>query len=99
MDEIDLIGVRFDENGNADCRHIEVQASIRPISYISRITKEYLAPGQAKTSAKKRPPEMLTAGVKEWVHNKFRKPNKVKVIESLLPSKWSSELVVNNVRQ
>ena len=98
VDEIDLLAVRFGEDGHIDCRHVEVQASIRPISYISKMPKDLLTPGQGRTSARKRSPEILEAGVKEWVHGKFHKPRKTAMISSLLPREWSRELVVNNVK-
>ena len=98
VDEIDLLAVKFTENGGVDCRHIEVQASMRPVSYISKIPKEHLKANQSPSSAKARTTEILEAGVKEWVNKKFIKPNKSKVISSLFPTKWSFELVVNNVK-
>ena len=97
--EIDLLAIRFDDSGKPRCRHIEVQASMRPISYISRIPKSHLKGGQAATSAATRTPEILQAGVKEWVNKKYKMPKKIGVIESLFPSQsWKSELVVNNVK-
>ena len=98
VDEIDLLAVRFDADGKPECRHIEVQASMRPISYISRIPKDLLQSGQSPTSAKTRSRDMLQSGVTEWVAKKFTKPKKVKALKSVFPSKWSSELVVNNVK-
>lgn len=98
VDEIDLLAVKFNSSGESEYRHIEVQASMRPISYISRIPKQHLLEGQAATSAKTRSKEILKAGVTEWVEKKFNKPKKKKVIQALCPKKWSSELVVNNVK-
>lgn len=98
VDEIDLLATRFLKNGSVEYRHIEVQASMRPVSYISRVPKGHLEEGQSPTSAKTRTMELLEKGVKEWVNKKFTKPKKQKVIESLCPSKWSSELVINNVK-
>ncbi|EGQ7859371.1 hypothetical protein CGG80_23250 [Vibrio parahaemolyticus] len=98
VDEIDLLAIRFTENGQPECRHIEVQASMRPISYISRIPKNLLKPGQTVTSAAERPESILRAGVQEWVDKKFRKPKKTAVLTKLFPDKWSSELVHNIVK-
>ena len=98
VDEIDLLAVKYSDKGKPECRHVEVQASMRPISYISRIPKTLLEAGQSPTSAKTRSSELLKAGVKEWVIKKFKKPNKLSVIESLFPINWSTELVVNNVK-
>jgi len=98
VDEIDLLATRFLKDGSVEYRHIEVQASMRPVSYISRISKIHLEEGQAPTSAKTRGTEILLQGVKEWVEKKFTKPKKEKVIQALCPQKWSSELVINNVK-
>lgn len=98
VDEIDLLAVKFSESGEVECRHIEVQASMRPIGYISKIPKEHLEANQSSTSAKTRTSKILKLSVREWVHKKFTKPKKSKVIGSLFPKKWSSELVVNNVK-
>lgn len=98
VDEIDLLAVKFCENNEIECRHIEVQASMRPVSYISRIPNQHLEANQSSTSAKTRTLEILEAGVKEWVIKKFTKPKKTNVITSLFPKEWSSELVVNNVK-
>ncbi|TOP80551.1 hypothetical protein CGH09_08825 [Vibrio parahaemolyticus] len=98
VDEVDLIAIRFDENGLPECRHIEVQASMRPVSYISRIPKNLLKPGQASTNAAERSEPVLRAGVQEWVEKKFRKPKKADVLEKLFPNEWSSELVHNIVK-
>ena len=38
--EIDLLAVKWLGNGKTECRHIEVQASMRPVSYISRVPKK-----------------------------------------------------------
>ncbi|HIF5875017.1 TPA: hypothetical protein ACX3FO_004360 [Vibrio parahaemolyticus] len=98
VDEVDLLAIRFDEKGLPECRHIEVQASMRPVSYISRIPKNLLKPGQASTSAAERDEPVLRAGVQEWVEKKFRKPKKTAVLEKLFPNEWSSELVHNIVK-
>ncbi len=85
-DEIDLLAVRPLPNGSVEQRHIEVQASVQPISYISR------------KNAKKVGAEELTASVKEWVHKKFDKENKQQQRASLGTGNWSRELVINQVK-
>lgn len=97
VDEIDILATKFLEDGKVEYRHFEVQASMRPVSYISKVPKEIQKKGKAANSAA-RSEEELIVGVKEWVEKKFRKPKKTKLIESLAPSAWSSELVINNVR-
>ena len=98
VDEIDLLALRFDRSGEPQCRHIEVQASIRPVSYISKVPKDYLEAGQVPSSAKARSSELLQACVKEWVFKKYKNPKKLKIIQELFPRKWKSELVANNVK-
>lgn len=76
VDEIDLLAVRPSES-SFEAWHVEVQASFRPISYISKIPKELAATfGASGTSAKHRPPEVLRPCVKAWVHGKYLSPKK-----------------------
>lgn len=95
--EIDLLAVKWLENGKAECRHIEVQASMRPVSYISRVPKIEQKAGRAANSAK-RSHEELIQGVAEWVESKFRRPDKRTLMAKLWNGDWSSELVVNVVK-
>jgi len=97
VDEIDLLAVRFSNAGDIEYRHIEVQASMRPVSYISRVPKKVQKQGKAPNSASRTQEELLT-GVEEWVEKKFTRPRKVKLMESLAPTEWSSELIINNVK-
>lgn len=97
VDEIDILSVRFMENSDIEYRHVEVQASMRPVSYISRVPKKIQKQGKAPNSASRTHDE-LVIGVKEWVEKKFTRPRKVKLMETLAPAKWSSELVINNVK-
>lgn len=97
VDEIDLLAVKF-EGKEVICRHIEVQASVRPISYISTVPKAEQLEGMKPNSAKQRPDELLHRGVAEWIEKKFTKPRKVAMMKNLFPAEWSRELVVNNVK-
>lgn len=96
VDEIDLLAIRI-IGAEIEYRHIEVQASMRPVSPISRVPRELQRQGRAPNSAK-RTPEELETGVSEWVEKKFFKARKIALIEQLAPVKWTSELVVNNVK-
>jgi len=40
VQEIDLLAVKALHSGCVECRHIEVQASMRPVSYISAVPKK-----------------------------------------------------------
>ena len=97
VQEIDLLAVKFQADGKAECRHIEVQASMRPVSYISRVPKEEQKAGRAANSAK-RSDEELNQGVAEWVEKKFRRSDKKALMAKLWNGAWSSELVVNVVK-
>lgn len=97
--EIDLLAVRF--NGEiVECRHIEVQASINPVSYVTGVSKKIQArDGRTSNSAKKRTHEELTECVQEWIEKKFHKDSKEKIRLKLVPSaKWIYELVVNKIK-
>lgn len=95
--EIDLLAIKYLSESQAECRHIEVQASMRPVSYISRVPKEEQKSGRAANSAKRSDDE-LVRGVSEWVQKKFHRPDKMALMAKLWKGQWSSELVVNVVK-
>jgi hypothetical protein len=97
VQEIDLLAVQWQMDGKVKCRHVEVQASMRPVSYISRVPKEEQMAGRAANSAK-RSDEELIQGVAEWVEKKFRRSDKKALMAKLWNGEWSSELVVNVVK-
>ncbi|MDO8310489.1 MAG: hypothetical protein Q7T25_00970 [Sideroxyarcus sp.] len=97
VQEIDLLAIRQQVDGEVECRHIEVQASMRPVSYISRVPKEGQKSGRAANSAK-RSDEELVQGVAEWVEKKFFRSDKKALMAKLWSGEWSSELVVNVVK-
>ena len=99
VDEIDILAIKPIENGKMDCRHVEVQASINPISYISRVPKAIQKQfGISPNSAKKREKSVLKAGVKEWVDKKFNKKRKSELRKKLFDGDWSFELVINKIK-
>ena len=95
--EIDLLAVKSQPNGAIECRHLEVQASMRPVSYISRVPKELQKGGRAANSAKRSDTELVD-GVAEWIEKKFHHPKKLELMQSLWKGAWSSELVLNAVK-
>ncbi len=72
VDEIDLLAIRPMPEG-LECWQVEVQISYRPVGYIG-----------GDTSARRRTPEQLRAGVKQWVEKKFTSPHRTHGSELLL---------------
>jgi len=97
VNEIDLLAVRRGADGSVERRHIEVQASMRPISYISRVPKALQKTGRPANSAT-RSDEELADGVREWVEKKFHSTKKKALMQSVWSGVWSSELVLNVVK-
>ena len=99
VDEIDILAIRPLPDGKHECRHIEVQVSINPISYITKvpvtIRKET---GIGAHNAKKRDVGQLTQGVHEWIEAKLNLPRKVEMRNRLCPGSWTKELVVGTVK-
>jgi hypothetical protein len=97
VQEIDLLAIRCRKDAEPECRHIEVQASMRPVSFISKVPKALQRDGRAANSAKRTDEEMVV-GVKEWIEKKFRRPDKLALRSRLCPGMWTDELVLNNVK-
>jgi len=99
VDEMDLLAIRPLTDGKYECRHVEVQASINAISYITKVPEATRKQTSiAPHNAKRRDMEQLTQGVHEWIEAKFSKPNKVQLKNSLCPGSWSRELVVGSIK-
>jgi hypothetical protein len=94
--EIDILAVKV-ASGRVECRQVEVQVSIFPISYISRVPKALQKNGRSATSAKRRPVEELRIGIREWIEKKFDHPRKKALRKKLYPGVWTRELVIHNV--
>ena len=96
--EIDLLAVKLCLEG-VDCRHIEVTASIRPISYITDLPKAVQKEtGRKPKSTKLRTTDELRIGIQEWVDKKFNLNSKMQLRKQLYPGNWSFELVVHKIR-
>jgi hypothetical protein len=96
--EIDLLAIRTNEN-RIECRQLEVQASVRPVSYITRVPIEVQRKtGRAAGSAKLRQNEELQQGIREWIKKKFDHSEKRRLRQELAPGPWSRELVVHVVK-
>jgi hypothetical protein len=60
VEEIDILAMRLDDEGKPICRHIEVQASINPVSYLTPLAKALQKElGRAAFSMKHREPEVM----------------------------------------
>jgi hypothetical protein len=96
--EIDILAVRPSQGG-LECRQIEVQASMRPVSYITRVPEAVQkATGRAATSSKVREDSELRVGIAEWIAKKYDHKEKVRVRAGLAPGPWTRELVVHVVK-
>jgi hypothetical protein len=99
VDEIDILAIRPCPDGKYECRHIEVQVSINPISYITKVPAAIRKQtGIGPHNAKRRDVAQLTQGVHEWIEAKFNLPRKVQLRNSLCPGSWSRELVVGSIK-
>lgn len=96
--EIDLLAVR--QTGKTlECRHVEVQASVRPVGYMTRVPKDVQrATGRAASSTKVRTDGELRQGIREWIEKKYDHPEKRKLRSQLAPGPWSRELVVHQIK-
>jgi len=99
IQEIDILAFKPNSNGRHECRHIEVQMSTNPVSYISKVPKRIQkARGVGPDHASTRVIHEVKQGIKEWIEKKYDHPNKIKLRKSLFPGKWTRELVVNIVK-
>ncbi len=99
VDEIDILAIRPLPDGRHERRHVEVQVSINPISYITKVPAAIRKQtGIGAHNAKKRDTAQLTQGVHEWVGAKFDLPRKVELRNLLCAGSWTKELVVGAVK-
>jgi hypothetical protein len=99
VDEIDILAMKPLPGRKHECRHIEVQLSTNPISYISKVPSAIRKQtGIAPHNAKKRDHQQLKQGVKEWIDAKYDSPRKDEMRQKLCPGTWSKELVVGVVK-
>ncbi|HNT86977.1 MAG TPA: hypothetical protein PKL84_03845 [Candidatus Hydrogenedentes bacterium] len=97
--EIDILAIRPLSDGGHECRHVEVQVSINPISYITKVPRDIRKQsGIGAHNAKRRDTAQLRRGVDEWVEDKFDLPQKVELRNRLCLGEWTKELVVGSVK-
>ncbi len=85
VDEIDLLGVRPTSAG-LEGWHVEVQASFRPVNFITRLTEELSRSlGKKRGAAIARSDDMIKECVRAWVDHKFTRDDKVAARERAWP--------------
>ena len=97
VDEIDILAIK-PANGGILSRHLEVQASFNPVSYLTKVPKARRLPGQGAGTAKRRSQEELHQGVQAWIRQKFDHPKKIAQRKSLFDGVWTRELVVHKLK-
>lgn len=98
VQEIDLLAIAV-HGSRVEARHIEVQASTSPVSYLCPLTKEIQKrTGRKPMSMKTRSRQEMAEGVREWVKKKFHHEAKQRLRQSLFLGQWKYELVVHRVR-
>jgi hypothetical protein len=96
--EMDLLAVRSSADGLVERRHLEVQVSVNPQSYITRLSRfDQKETGRAAASKAPRTSEQIRRGVDEWVTKKFGHEGKLDLLQQLAPGSWTKELVVHKV--
>jgi hypothetical protein len=89
-DEIDLLAVRPQE-ATLEAWHVEVQASFRPIGYITR--------DKSGSHVKSRSTEILQVCVADWIEHKFESPSKSAARERAWPGlEWQKVFVHATVK-
>ena len=96
--EIDLLAVR-PAGGGLECRQFEVQASVRPISYVTPVPAALRkATGRSSANAKVRNVSEIRQGIAEFTAKKYDHPEKRRLRSQLAPGPWTRELVLHRVK-
>lgn len=101
LDEISFLAVRYHEETGWQHVHCEVQVSVRPVTYISKLTKSQMEKlgVKSKTSSKLRNSDSLKTSVKAWTEIKFTSDKKRKIRDSLVPGvEWEYWFVHGKVK-
>jgi len=86
--ELDLLAVKIKVDGTFDCRHIEVNAAVRPIGYLG-----------PEKSAKLQSVEQQHEHARRWVQTKFHANGKPELRERLATGQqWSLEVVLHKLK-
>lgn len=95
--EVDILAVRPATTG-LECRHLEVQASSNPVSFLTPATKAARKRGLAPHSQKARSAEFMRQCVDEWCEKKYFSAQKANLRKGLAPGPWQLELVVHRIK-
>ncbi|OHB62092.1 MAG: hypothetical protein A2167_00690 [Planctomycetes bacterium RBG_13_46_10] len=96
--EIDILAIKI-VGSTVEARHIEVQASSNPISYLCPLSKRLQKKsGRKPQSTKPRSSKEILESVKEWVEKKYHLKRKQELRQSLYPGEWKYELVLHKVK-
>jgi hypothetical protein len=96
--EIDILAIKVVKTG-IEARHIEVQASSNPISYLCPLSKRLQKKsGRKPQSTKPRSSKEVLESVKEWVDKKYHLKRKQDLRQSLYNGEWKYELVLHKVK-
>lgn len=101
VNEIDLLAIKPGTNGY-EAKHVEVQVSFRPVSYISKLSDEQLKTLglKSKNSAAKRSVDILEPGIREWTDKKYFSKKKREMRDRVLSgAKWHYALVHGEVKE
>ena len=98
VNEIDILAIKA-LNSGIEARHIEVQASSNPISYLCPLSKRLQKKsGRKPQSTKPRSSKEVLESVKEWIDKKYHLKRKEDLRQSLYNGEWKYELVLHKVK-
>lgn len=99
VDGIDILAIRPLPGGKYECRHIEVQVSINPITYHHKDARGHPETKLYRPSQREEARYgTVTQGVHERIFAKLNNPRKVELKNSLCPGSRSPELVVERIK-
>ena len=95
--EIDFLAIKYSKDG-IERWHYEVQASLRPVSYICPAPKRLRKQGKSAHNAKKRDIKEIKESVAEWIEKKYKKNKIVETRKQLWPGAWKFGLIIGNIK-
>lgn len=86
LNEIDFLAVKNNGDAGWEYIHCEVQVSVRPVAYISKLTKSQMEElgVKSKTSAKARNSENIKDSVKAWIELKYTSDKKKRLRDTVV---------------